>query len=76
MIGKFCSFFSLSRFVKRAGVDFINILCAQITKAQKDSKVVSLFCAFGKYSIKAVHKKLMKLTTGDDFINILCAPFL
>jgi len=40
-------------------------------KSKKDSQVVSLLALLGSARAKAAHKKLVKLTLGVDFTNIL-----
>jgi len=80
----FCLFF-----VKRAkmlgdqGVNFINVmfyeqlLCAQIPKVQKRLTTWLYFLHFWDLQMqKLLCRKLMKLTLGVDFINILRAAFV
>ncbi len=58
-------------------VNFINNLQAAFTKvpqAQKDTTDLTVFFAhLGSECKKALRKKLMKLTPGLNFINVLCA---
>jgi len=65
---------------QRPGVNFINILCQEFMRA--DSKSVNiqsshqyLFALLGSAGTKALSKKLIKLTPGVQFTNILQAAF-
>jgi len=64
-----------------SGVNFINVLQAAFTsddpKTQKNTVKLSVFFALlGSACIKTVHKALVKLATGVNFINILPGHFL
>jgi len=49
-----CLYLSAIRMVKLTpGVNFINILFAQIPKAQKDWQLDCIICAFGIYAFKS-----------------------
>jgi len=59
----------------RPGVDFINILQAAFTfadpkSAKKTGNLMVFFARWGSGGVKAACRTLMKMTPGDDFINL------
>ncbi len=68
-----------SGYRNQSGVNFINDCRAAFTRAHPESAKNKHFCQFlalwGSASIKAAHRKLMKLTPGVDFINVLRTTF-
>jgi len=64
-----------------SGVDFTNIytpsFCAHgFQKRKKTNALAAFFTLLDSARVKAVHRMLMKLSQGVNFINILCAHFL
>jgi len=61
--------------VSTSSMFYVQFLCLQIPKAQKDSKNASLFALLGSARVKVACRTLMKLTPLVNFINILLAAF-